>query len=363
MLNRLKDTAKALLAITWIRRAYEATNRAVLETFGSSRILTHFLYFVSFVTFNREQAAVLRGRRDYYRNKGRASRATHVELRRNIHRLEKALTMTPRRPVFALDYIDETVEFYERAHAQYRAEPNSLDTSEIRWAHDVLEAYFAAITGEHPVIAASRARFSALSPVGNDGPPLVPFERSESVTSDVDYEQLLSLAQRRRSVRWFQQIPVERDKIDAALMVARQAPTACNRLPYEYLIFDEPELVRTVSGIPFGAAGYGHQIPTIAVLVGKLEAYFSPRDRHAIYIDASLSAMSFMLALETQGISSSVINWPDFEPLERKMQKTLGLRLTDRVVMLIAIGYADEKGRIPRSPKKELSTIRSYNRQ
>jgi nitroreductase len=69
-----------------------------------------------------------------------------------------------------------------------------------------------------------------------------------------------------------------------------------------------------------------------------------------------------MLALETQGLSSSVINWPDFEPLERRMQKVLGLAMTDRVVMLIALGYAADDGIIPRSVKKELASVRSYNR-
>jgi nitroreductase len=362
MLNRLKNLAKTLLAITWIRRVYEWGNRVVLETFGSSRILTHILYFFSFLSFNREQSAVIRGRRDYYRNKRNRHRVSHVELRRNIHRLEKGLTMSPRRPVFALDYITETVEFYERAHTQYTAKPESMDAAEARWAHDVLEAYFAALTGEHPTTAAARARFEQLSPVTGEGSPLVPFQRRDGADTSVTYGQLLELAERRRSVRWFQQIPVERYKIDAALLVGRQSPTACNRLPYEYRIFDDPEMVRTVSSIPFGSAGYSHNIPVIAVVIGKLESYFSPRDRHAIYIDASLSAMSFMLALETQGLSSSVINWPDFEPLERTMQKTLGLSMTDRVIMLVALGYADDNALIPRSPKKELPTIRSYNR-
>jgi ribonucleotide reductase beta subunit family protein with ferritin-like domain len=108
VLNTLKKIAKDLLAITWIRQVYENVNRGFLETFGSSRILSYFFYLASFLTFNREQAAVLRGRRNYYRNKNR-DRTTHVELRRNIHRLEKGMIMRPRREVFARDYITETI--------------------------------------------------------------------------------------------------------------------------------------------------------------------------------------------------------------------------------------------------------------
>ena len=72
--------------------------------------------------------------------------------------------------------------------------------------------------------------------------------------------------------------------------------------------------------------------------------------------------MSFMYALETLGLASSVINWPDFEPLERKMQKTLGLTVEERPVMLIAIGYANPKRKVAYSQKKDLEVLRSYNR-
>ncbi|WP_395244788.1 nitroreductase family protein [Agromyces sp. MMS24-K17] len=357
MLNTLKRIAKDLLAITWIRRVYEFVNRAILETFGSSRLLTHLFYFVSFITFNREQSAVLRGRRDYYRNK-RRDRLSHVELRRNVHRLEKGLIMRPRREVFARDYIAETLEFYADAVAQDRAKPGTMERSELAWAHDVLTEYFRVSSGSDATVAAARRSFEGAA-YGGEFTGKVP--RLKLAGGPVDYDRLAELAAQRRSVRWFEQRPVPRELIDQALLVASQAPTACNRLPYEFLIFDEKTQVRAVSSIPFGAAGYGDNIPAIAVVVGKLGAYFSPRDRHAIYVDGSLAAMSFILALETLGLSSCIINWPDFEPLERKMQKTLGLDLSDRVVMLVAIGYAHPEGMVPFSQKKELDTFRRYN--
>lgn len=357
MLNRLKRIAKQLLAITWIRRVYEAVNRVFLETFGSNRLLTHLYFVASIITFNREQAAVLRGRRNYYRNKHR-DRLTHVELRRNIHRLEKGLVMRPRRDVFARDYIIETIEFYEEAARQSLANPDSMDKSEMSWAHDVLTEYFRVATGEDDTIAAARARFEA---TGYQAEPTGRIPHPKKHLSDISYNQLEQLVLQRRSVRWFDERPVPRELIDQALLLGRQAPTACNRLPYEFRIFDDPQMVRTVSAIPFGTAGYGHNIPAIAVVVGKLDSYFSPRDRHAIYVDGSLAAMQFILALETLGLSSSVINWPDFEPLERKMQKTLDLSLTDRVVMLIGFGYAHPEGLVPYSAKKELDTFRRYN--
>lgn len=363
MLKQLKNIAKNLLANRRVRVIHTAVNQAVLSVFSSSRLLATLYSMVVVLPFNREQFAVLRGRRNYYRNLAK-DRTSRIELRRNIHRLEKGIIMQPPRAVFAKDYIEETIEFYENAVAQHVKGEIKIDAAELEWACSVLENYFSRVLPNlDSVVDKARQRFNATVEVFN--PQLenkkVPYSRKDGAKSDVTYEQLLCLAQQRRSVRWFESKQVPRELIDKALLVARQAPTACNRLPYEFRVFDEPQLVKRVADIPFGAAGYSHQIPTIIVVVGKLDSYFSARDRHAIYVDASLAAMSFMFALETLGLSSSVINWPDFEPLEMKMQRELGLDVSERVVMLIAVGYADPEGGVPYSQKKSLDMIRSYN--
>jgi nitroreductase len=360
MLARLKAIAKALLAIVWVRRSYELVVRLVLEVLAANRLASLAYSILSIPSFNREQFAVLRGRRDYYRNLTR-ERRSRTELRRNVHRLEKGILMRPRRPVFALDYLVETVEFYERAVSNARAcDPD--DDGELTWAHNVLSHYFSIVDRDNPVVAGAHARFEEthrqFRPAAQDK---IPYERARGTRSSVQYDDLLALACQRRSVRWFEQRPVPRELVDKALLVGRQSPSACNRLPYEFRIFDHPEMVRKVAAIPFGTAGYGHQIPTIAVVVGRLNHYFSPRDRHIIYVDSALACMPFMLALETLGLASSVINWPDFEPLEARMQSALGLDTDERVIMLIAIGYPDPAGLVAFSEKKPLELIRRYN--
>ena len=360
MLKKLTTLAKNLLAIAWVRRLYVTVTRWTLD-FGAFNRFAATLYAIpGLLTFNREQYAVLRGRREYYR-KLETARTTHVELRRNIHRLEKGMSMRPRRPVFAKDYIGETVDFYETAVRLRDETTNSgIDVAELSWAHNVLAHYFEIVDVTDPVVAAQLTRFKQVTFEAVTATSR-PFARKDGTFSDVSYEQLLALAEQRRSVRWFADRTVPRELIDKALLVGRQSPTACNRLPYEFLVFDDPEQVKKVAAIPNGSAGYRHQIPTVIVVKGNLDSYFSPRDRHVIYIDASLAAMGFMYALESLGLASSVINWPDFEPLEAKMAKTLRLAPQERVIMLIAVGYADPEGIIPFSEKKSLDVLRRFN--
>lgn len=160
MIGTLKRLAKNALANPGVRRAYNGANRAVLEVAGSSRIGATLYSLPGFLTHNREQYAVLSGRRSYYRNLGR-SRASHVELRRNVHRLEKGILMQPRRDVFARDYIEETVEFYAIALKRPSTVAN-LDAGEMQWAHDVLAEYFSIVTDDDPGVARSRRAFEAL---------------------------------------------------------------------------------------------------------------------------------------------------------------------------------------------------------
>jgi nitroreductase len=205
------------------------------------------------------------------------------------------------------------------------------------------------------------------APLGTDtratSPGLRPYRRDLAAEPSVDYAALLELAERRRSVRWFEQREVPRELIDKALRVAALSPSACNRQPFEFRVFDDPDLVRQVAQIPMGTRGWVHNIPVFVVIVGSLSAFFSERDRHLIYTDGCLAAMAFLFALESLGLSSCCVNWPDIRERERRMAALLGLRPDERPVMCMAVGYADPEGMVPFSHKKPSDQIVRYNRE
>lgn len=144
-------------------------------------------------------------------------------------------------------------------------------------------------------------------------------------------------------------------------MLAAQSPSSCNRQPYKYWFFDNTEQVEKLVKLPVGTGGFDYNIPVFAVVTGDLSAYFSERDRHGIYVDSSLSIMSFMYALETLGLSSCSLNWPDIEFRERKMEKALKLDKHERVIMCMAIGWPDLTGQVAFSQKQPLDELRKFN--
>jgi nitroreductase len=361
MINTIKTIVQKITGNKAVKKILKVLNLIILGIFSSNRLFSIIYHLIFFPTYSREQQAVLKARFKYYSNLSK-SQKSKVDLRRNVHRIEKGLLMKPMRNVFALNYIDDTVKSYINYETQHQKDQKSVDVGELTWGYDVLSSYFENVELNEK-LQKLKHQFEATQfrPQKEDiAPNMIPYLRPIGKEA-MGYDELLELSIKRRSVRWFVDKPVPRELIDKALMVASQAPSACNRMPFEYKIFDDPEMVKKVAKIPFGAAGYADNIPTIIVLTGKLNYYFSSRDRHVIYIDASLSAMAFMLALETLGLSSSVINWPDFEPVELKMQKTLKLGIDERPVMLIAVGYPDPEGKVAFSQKKSLEVLRSYN--
>lgn len=325
-----------------------------------SRFASAAYYFFLSSAFWREQRAVLSGRVMYERDANSGTSSPYL-LRRNVHRLEKGLIMRPRREVFALDYIEETVECFHHQCAGGTAVMAVASPDELQWAEDVLARYFSAVDC-HPTVDRARARYeSSRRALHARVTEFAPFARDLEGAPPVSYEALLELARRRRSTRWFLPLPVERELIDKAVGVASLSPSACNRQPYRFHVFDDPADVGQVAAVPMGTVGFSENFPAVVVVTGRQRAYFSERDRHVIYIDASLAVMSFVLALETLGLSSCCINWPDVESRERTMAELLQLAPDERVIMLVAVGHPDPSGLVPYSQKMSLESARTYS--
>ncbi|PTB87647.1 nitroreductase-like protein, partial [Pseudidiomarina aestuarii] len=180
----------------------------------------------------------------------------------------------------------------------------------------------------------------------------IPYPHHELPEPAISTDELRKLFVRRRSVRWYLDQPVPEDKVREAINMASLAPSACNRQPYHFHFINNAQQAAKVAGFAGGTVGFNQNLQSLIVVVGDLNAYPTERDRHCIYIDASLATMQLMLALETMGLSTCPINWPDIEFRERLMEQELELPPHQRPIMLLAIGFADPEGGVPYSAKK-----------
>lgn len=339
----------------FLRQTLINVQNKVLRLFSYNGFLASIYYLVFSTSFYREHLAVLQGKLKYQRSL-KTNSSNYYQLIRNTHRIEKGLLMRPRRKVFALDYIEETILCFEK---QWNLKSGEMLT-QLKWSQDVLSLYFD-VTEGNDIIEREKKRFKKIihnnEIVGKN--KSIPYHKIK--LTDIRFEDFYNLTLQRRSTRWFLKKKVPRELIDKAILAAIQSPSACNRQPFEYRVIDDMNLLNKVVHLPGGTAGYADNISVMIVVIGNLDAYFSERDRHLIYIDASLANMTLMFALETLGLSSCAINWPDVEAREKKMDDLLRLGKHQRPIMAVALGYAEPEALVAHSAKKDLDKIRTYN--
>lgn len=325
-----------------------------------NRYIASFYYFLG-KAFSNEHQAVLKGRKAYHDSLKDVGESCAL-LRRNTHRLEKGLIMKPRREVFAEGFIRETVDCYKNA-----MQSRKLADSEKKWATDVLDDYFTNVGSTKEIDKAksiySNARIEVNAScqvsgvLGYKDGQFKPYSYQALPETSIHFDELQKLYIRRRSVRWYQNKQVPLEVVQRAANIACLAPSACNRQPYRFAFCNDKQKAIKIAKCAGGTTGFAENLPAIITIVGDLSAYPYERDRHLIYIDGSLAAMQLMLALETLGLSTCSINWPEVSSSERELRKIIKLKDYERVVMLLAVGYADEQGGIPYSQKKMNSLI------
>ena len=289
-----------------------------------------------------------------------SSRGWRYRLRTNIHILEKGISALNRREVFGSRIAGEVVADFRHLHEVRRNGPDASDEPLYAWSRDVLTTYFS-VTGSDPKIDAARAIFQDLMcEPGHDGELLAPYSRSLS-ENRCGYDQLLALARQRRSVRSYLPDRVPRELIDRAMAVAALAPSSCNRQPFHYRICDDPDLIERLKDIPGGITTFNH-LPVLIVITGDMRGCVeSITNRHSIYVDACLSAMAFQFGLETVGLSSCCVHWSETRAKDNAVKSVLGLPPFERVVMFMVVGFPVPGGLVPRSHKKHIDELRSFN--
>lgn len=310
-------------------------------------------------TSRSEHYTYLAGKEKYLKNLYQSGKANIYLLRRNIHRIEKGLISKNPKSIFATAYILETVYEYER-YVNLFSKGNIEERSEKSWIEGILDKYFS-IVETHPNITKAEQLYKKLSDKTETAENNTPYKQNLTSPISISYEDLLELAKKRRSVRWFENKEVPRDKIDKALQIALLSPSACNRQPFKFYIFDDKEWINKLGELPPGFKEFYKEIPALAIVVGDQSAFFKDHDRHTIYIDSSLAIMSFLYGLEVQGISSCAINWNDNVKLQKKLKQAISLDDSEKVILFIALGYPNPEGKIPYSKKKNLDEVRTYN--
>lgn len=171
--------------------------------------------------------------------------------------------------------------------------------------------------------------------------------------------RMLTLLKRRRSVRKFEDRPVEEEKIHALLSAALLAPTSRSLNEVEYYAITDRKVIDFLSECKAHGAGPLKTAPLALVLTAdesKADTWIE---------DSSLAAIVLQLTAEELGLASCWVQMHmrkdegDFDA-EENVSRVLGLPKGSRCVCVLAIGYRAEEKDANRDPA--LSDLRIYRR-
>jgi len=173
------------------------------------------------------------------------------------------------------------------------------------------------------------------------------------------------LVQNRKSIRYYSEAAVEREKILACLESARRAPSAENAQPWRFLIIDDPELKTkfceaAFSGI-YSMCRFASRAPVIVVILARPEfrAHRLGKRIQGVQfylLDLGIAGEHFVLQAEELGLGTCWIGW--FH--RRKVKKALDVPRKYKIVALLSVGYPEKRPSSER-PRKPLEKIAWFN--
>lgn len=144
----------------------------------------------------------------------------------------------------------------------------------------------------------------------------------------------------RVSIRKFQARPVEKEKTEAILRAAMQAPSAANQQPWEFYVITNKDILLELSKTsPYATAV--RNAPAAIVSAYRKDCYLPQYAE----IDLSIAMENMWLETDAQGLGGV---WLGIAPIEERMraiEKILNISSDLRAFALFPYGYPAEERR------------------
>lgn len=177
--------------------------------------------------------------------------------------------------------------------------------------------------------------------------------------------EVMEAIRTRRSIRRFQDKPVEEEKLRAVLEAVRQAPSWANLQCWRLVVVKNPETRAKISDLSyvesfFAPKGYKTnpakkalaEAPVLIVACADPEQSGDLGEQYYYLTDIGVASQNLMLAAHDQGLGTVFVGVFD----EEKVRDLLGVPANIRIVGLFPLGYpeGEPKGGPPRKALEEI---------
>ncbi|MBD2298357.1 nitroreductase family protein [Nostoc sp. FACHB-190] len=161
----------------------------------------------------------------------------------------------------------------------------------------------------------------------------------------------------RYSIRHFAPIDVEISLIEKAIEMAQKTPSVCNRQSSKVHIFTSNEDKSKVLKFQNGNRGFGEQISKVLIVTSDLQNFVSAGERNQSWIDGGMFSMSLVYALHSLGLGTCCLNWSVQHQTDTNLKQVAGIKDSEVVIMMIAVGHLPNELNVAQSPRKNICEV------
>mgnify|MGYP001122967184 CR=1 FL=1 len=168
-------------------------------------------------------------------------------------------------------------------------------------------------------------------------------------------KDILNVIEERKSIRGFEDRPVEKEKLLKIVEAARLAPTARNRQEWKTIIITDRKIIKEMVKVCNGQK-WVETAGAIFVPVSTENEYIMRCGVNGGVVDTTIVLQTIVLEAQNQGLGSCYIG----SFYQDKIKKLLNIPEKYRVIQVLPVGYPKAEGG-PRK-RKEIEEFYSFER-
>lgn len=279
-------------------------------------------------------------------------RSLAAEILMRAHGIEKGITM----PGFRLGFGLEKIPLLAKAMTLYKQQGGSIESFEYLAGVRILKEYMlvhqnAFYTLPENIIDTIEETVKGSAEQASEQ-KLITKEEFFSNTH-ADFAQFSAS---RHTIRNFAG-PADIKDIRAAVALAGNAPSACNRQYTKVHIYTDKEITTRMRELQGGTNGFGHLAEQVILITADLKALMWLHERHDLWNNAGLFMMNLCYALHYKKIGVCICAWSVSPEQDEQMHKLAEIPESEVITAMLLIGTVPDQFYIACSPRKEVSAL------
>ena len=161
----------------------------------------------------------------------------------------------------------------------------------------------------------------------------------------------------RHTLRHYAPTPLSMERIEAAVQLALNTPTACNRQYCRVHCVSDKTIMEKLLELQSGNRGFGHLADKLLIVTADLQGLQGVAERDDLFTNGGMFLMNLCYGLYYNEIAHCILNWSKTPETDIAMRKLIPIPEEETVVALLTCGETPEEFDVAASPRRSLSDI------